>query len=798
MLMRDVAYAVRTLRQSAGFTVVAGFTLVLGIGATTAIFSVVNAVLLRSLPYREPSRLVHVLGDDAADPRSGVPWRAFELWKSENGPFSDLAAYYRNTGWSRLPIGGTDEPETDQAAFTTANFFSTMGVSPFLGRVFNEFEERTREPVTVLSYSLWQRRFHADPAAIGRMIDIDDRGFTVIGVMPREFHFPARETQAWLPISTNRYWDDRPVPDDTHGRGYYMRWNVVGRLQPGATVASASQYLNGVTDWRPTVIPLSVELNGNARLGLFVLFGSACLVLLIGCANVASLLLARGTARARQMSVRVALGATQGRIIQQILTESLVLVSASACGAVLLAVVVIRILVRYSPADLPRLEETSIDWRVLLFTLSASVVAAVSFGIAPALKAGRSDPNEFLKAGGRTHTDGKARAGGMLVACEFALALVLLVTCGLLIRSLSAVESVPLGFSVDHVLTLQVRLPAGATPLQNSAFEEEVLARIQSLPGVERAGGIGSLFELSRPPDNSLRAVEGRPPLGDDRGALTWTTVSGEYFQAMGIAQLAGRYFSDRDNASSPLVAIIDEALARRYWPNENPVGKRFKGQDKRGANDEWLTVIGVVRNARRQGVEHDPTPHVYEWHRQSGPVTGFVVRTKSEPAALGSALRMTIREIEPHAIVSSILPMRGQIELQTAVRRFQTWLVSLFAALAMILSTVGTYGVMSYATARRTHEIGVRIAVGAQRSNILGMVLRSGMTLAIWGLCAGFAASFAVTKILSGLLYGITARDPLTFVAVGVLLIGVGAAATVLPAWRATRVDPLVTLRSM
>jgi putative ABC transport system permease protein len=809
--MGDVRYAIRTLRQSPGFTAIASITLILGIGVTTAIFSVVNAVLLRALPYFEPDRLVHVVADDPRDNQSGVPWRVFEATRSAGGPFSGIAAYYRNTGWSRVTIGGTEQPETAQAGFATASLFSTLGVLPSLGRVFNEDEVQKRELLAVLSESLWQRRFHSDPSAIGRMIDIDGRAFTVIGVMPRSFQFPARETQIWLPITTNRYWDDELSRDGVHGRGYYMRWNIAGRLRPDATAGAAAQYMDRLTsqlagedpDWNMglalKVVPFGVELSGNTRLGLLVMFGSACLVLLIGCANVANLLLARGSARLQELSVRVALGATGGRIIRQILTESFVLVGVSACGSILLARALIRALVLYGPADLPRLEETTIDWRVLCFAIGISAIAALFFGIVPALRAGRSDPGDYLKQGGRTHTESKAtvRAGAVLIVSEFAFAVVLLVASGLLIRSLQAVEGVRLGFAADNVLTLQVRLPDGALPAQTGRFEQQVLSRLDTLPGVEYAGGIKNLFELGRPPDNSLRAVEGRPPQPRHSGSLTWTTVSGEYFRAMGIPLLAGRYFSEHDTVNAPLVAIIDEAMAHRYWPRENAVGKRFKGQDARGENDDWLTVIGVVANARRQGLEQEPTPHVYEWHMQAGPVGSFVIRTKTNPAALANSMRAAIRQIDPHAVVSGLMPIRRHIESQTAGRRFQTWLLGLFAGLAMILSMVGIYGVMSYATARRTHEIGVRIAVGATQQSILAMVLRHGLVLALCGLGAGCAAAMAVTRILSGLLYGITATDPITFVAAGLTLFLVGATATLVPAWRATRVDPLVTLRS-
>jgi predicted permease len=812
---QDLRYAARTLKQSPGFTSITCLTLILGIGATTALFSVLNAVLLRSLPYPEPGRLVHVLADDPHDSRAGVSWRAFEVLKSDKGPFSHAAAYYRNTGWSRVTMGGTDQPESVQAAFATAGFFGVMGTSPIVGRVFNLAEEHGREPLAVLSSALWQRRFAGDPGAIGRTVDIDGRAFTIIGVMPHTFQFPARETQLWLPITTNRFWDDRPLPDGLHTRGYYMRWNIVGRLLPGADPATVSQSLEPLKhqlasenpDWNMGLplkaVPLAIELSASARLGLFVLFGSVCLVLLIGCANVANLILARGAARSREFSIRAALGATEARMIRQVLTESLLLVLLSTCGALPLAQAATRILVRYGPPDLPRLDEASIDWTVVIFTLAVSAVAALVSGILPALRAGRSDPNEQLKSGGRTATAGKAatRTGAALIVSEFALAAVLLVACGLLIRSLHTVENIPLGFSPDQVLTAQIRLPDGTDAARKRAFEEQILWRLRSLPGVVSAGGIQSLFELGRPPENSLRAVEGRSlnhsDSSHDARALTWTTVSGEYFQALGIPLLAGRYFSDHDTATSPPVAIIDQAMALRYWPNENPVGKRFKGQDARGANDDWLTVIGVVRNTRRQGLEQEPTPHVYEWHKQADPVTSLVVRAKGEPSKLSGALRSAIRDIDPSAVVSRIVPMSLQIERQTAARRFETWLLSLFAGIAMVLSTIGIYGVLSYATARRTHEIGIRMALGARRISVLAMVLRQGMRLALGGLAVGISTALLFTHILSALLYGVTPTDPLTFVSVSLVLLSVGAGAALLPAWRATRVDPLVTLRS-
>src|SRR5579862_7387974 len=469
-LKQDLRYSFRTMAKAPGFTGVALLTLVLGIGATTAIFSVVNAVLLRPLPYREVKSLVHVLANDPQDARAGVSYRTYETWRSQNRSFVEMAVYYRNSGWSRVTIGGTVEPQSLQASFSSANFFTVMGVATILGRTFDESEERRREPVAVLSNALWARRFGRDRNVVGKTIEVDGRAFTIIGVMPGEFQFPARDTQMWLPITTNRYWLEGPQRNGIHTLGNYMRWNVVARLRPQVTPAMALADITAIAgrlstedpDWNmgglgAKVVPLSVEITGNARLALLVLLGSVSLVLAIACSNVANLMLARGAVRSRELAIRTALGATQSRIIRQVLTESLVLVSLSACCAIILAAAAIRLLVRFGPPDLPRLEETQIDAGVLCFTLGASIFAAFLFGILPAVRAGQSDPNCSLKSGAPTTARFRGiRTGGVLVVTEFALAVVLLAGAGLLIRSWLAVEAADLGFRADHVLTMRV------------------------------------------------------------------------------------------------------------------------------------------------------------------------------------------------------------------------------------------------------------------------------------------------------------------------------------------------------
>ena len=808
-LQHDLKYALRMMAKSPGWTSVALATLVLGIGVTTAVFSVVNAALLRPLPYPRPEALVHVLAEDPPDARAGVSYRAFEVWRSQNRTLGGVAIYYRNSGWSSVVVGGPEGAEPVQAGFTSANFFEVMGVAPILGRVFDEDEERRREPVAVLSHAIWERDFGGQAGALGKTIEIDGRAFTVIGVMPRQFQFPARETMLWLPITTNRYWLDRPQRDDNRARGYYMRWNVVARLRPGGTPQTALADLTAIgarlagddPDWNMglgiKVAPLSVEVAGNTKLALLVLLASSSLVLLIACSNVANLMLARGAVRERELAVRTALGATRRRIVRQVLTESLVLVSGAAAGAVFLAVAATRLLIHFGPTDLPGLQDAGPDARVLCFALGVSALAAFLFGTLPALRAGRNDPITALRMGARTAAAGRIRAGALLVVSEFALAVVLLAAAGLLLRSLRKVDGIDLGFRPDHVLTMNVLLPAGTPLSRQTAFQDDLLGRLRALPGIRSAGGVRELFEPGRPPLNSLRAVEGQPPDRDRSRPLTWTAVAGDYFRAMGIPLLAGRHFSDRDTAGSPLVAIIDEGMARRYWPNENPLGKRFKGQDARGRNDDWLTVVGVVKDARRQGLELEPTPHVYEWSRQAEPTTDWVIRTAGDPIKLASVVRAVVREAAPQAAISNLMSMEDQIEIQTSARRFRTWLLGLFAALAMVLSAVGIYGVIGYSTAQRTHEIGIRMALGAPRSTVLSMILRQGMALALVGLGVGLGASVALTRLISALLFGIAPTDPTTFAAVAAILLAVAGGATLFPALRAMRVNPLAALRA-
>ena len=790
-MRQDLRYAIRTLLKNRGFTLIAVLTLALGIGANTAIFSVVNAVLLRPLPYKEPGRLFF-LTTDRQDSKAPTSLENFEAWKARSSVFEDMAIFYRNTGWSRVTLTGTEDPEQVSGGFVSANLFPLLGVAPRIGRVFTAEEESRREQVVILSDALWKRRFGASSGAIGREVEINGASFQVIGVMPATFQFPARETQFWAPITTNRYWLDRPAWDNLHGSGFFLRWNVIARLKLGVDPRRAQsemtaiaksleqetpQMNQGLGAW---LSPVRVELNPSARVGLLLLMGAVSFVLLIACSNVANLMLARGARREREMAIRTALGAGRTRLVRQLLTESSLLGILSGGVGLLLALFGAKALIAFGPRDIPRLEQAGIDAGMLGFTLLLSVCAAMLFGLIPAWKT--STPNQSMKPAG------SKRVRSLLVIFEFALSVILLTGAGLLIRSFLAIESVDPGFRPEHVVTMRV-----VTPRAN--FYDQLLERIRALPGVVAAGGINGLFESPDSQNFALRAVEGHEAEPKRRWSpLTWTGIGGDYLQAMGARLLRGRFFNQRDSADSPLVAIIDESLARRYWPGEDPIGKRFKGFDKRGKNDDWITVIGVVQDMRRQGLENQSASHIFYKETMT---PDLVVRTAADPSQLAAALRTTVRTLDKTAVIQSISTLQQQLSDQLSPRRFQTGLLTLFSAIALVLASVGIYGFMHYSVAQRTKEIGIRMALGARTSRILSMVLHEGLSLAVIGLCIGLLGSYWLTSTLRTFLYGITATDPFTLSIVSSLLVLVALLATFVPAWTASRVDPLIALRT-
>jgi predicted permease len=794
MLLQDLRYAARTLRGNPGFTAVAAATLALGIGANSAIFSVVEAVLLRPLPYKDPGRLILL-----ADPTT---YTDFQAWKSQAGSFEDMAVYYRNIGRARVTLTGSGEPEAVQGGFVSANFFPLMGVSPLIGRWLTSDEETRHERVVILSHGLWSRRFGASPAAIGEFLQIEGANWRVIGVMPSTFQFPASNVQFWAPVTANRSWGEVIPFDPNYSRYAYARWDIVARLKPGVSLDQAQVEMSSINtrleqsspQWyrarKINLVPLRINLSGNTRLAFYVLFGAVSFVLLIACTNVANLVLARGAAREREVAIRTALGANRGRLIRQLFTESVVLAVLSGCLGLVLAVFGIRALVSFGPPDIPRLDQAGLDVGVLSFALAVSLCAAILFGLAPAFRISRSNPSESLKSGA-------TRTRNLLVVAEFALSVILLTGAGLLVRSFLAVERVDPGFRPEHVLTMRITMPAGASPARSMALDELTLERIRAIPGVQASGAISGLL-VRNPGSFGLRSVEGKTPESQAQWTpLDWTTIRSDYVQAMGSQLLRGRFFTEQDGKGTPLVAIVDETMARRYWPGEDPIGKRFKGFDARGRNDEWLSVIGVVRDMRRHGREHEPAAHIYQWYKQSDQTTpDLVVRTTGDPKALAATLRQVVRGLDGTAILSPVTTLEQQLAEQLSPRRFQTGLLGLFSLIALVLASVGIYGVMHYSVTQRTHEIGIRMALGARPGDVLRMVIRQGLTLALAGLAVGLAGAWWLTRVLASLLYGVTPADPPTFLAVSFLLTIVAALATSIPAWRAANVDPLLSLR--
>jgi len=811
-VFQDIRYGLRSLARSPGFTVVAVVSLAIGIGANTSIFSVIEAVVLRPLPYRDPSRLV-LLADSQDSVDGGFLYKDFESLKSENQTLQDVATYYRDSGFSRVTLATATGPLSVQGAFISANLFPLMGVPPILGRVFTAQEEKRKDNVVVLSHGLWTNQFGASPDVVGKTLQIDGFSFQVIGVMPATFHFPARDQQFWAPITTNHFWGDPALTTTNPGNssGFYQRWQAIGRLKRGVELRQAQVELGSIfarlrrADKDPnrgeavSLLPLRVTLSGNTRLTFIVLFIAVGFVLLIACSNVANLLLARGASRVREITVRAALGANRGRIVRQLFTESALLASFSGFLGLMLVPLGIRSLVALAPADIPRLREAGVDGGVLAFTLGISFIASVLFGLVPAWKiSGTIGPlNSFGK--GTAASVMLKHTHGFLVVAEFAIATVVLTGTGLLVRSLLAVEAVDPGFRPEQILIMNVSVP-GATPEWTNDLYSTVLERVRGLPGVQAAGAVDSLFDLGNLYNLGLRSVEGRASEPKELWTpLRWAAVRGDYFKAMGVRLLRGRYFTPQDGPNSPLVAIIDESMARRYWPNEDAIGKRFKGQDPRGKRDDWLTVVGIVRDTRRSGLEREPIPHVYEPHTQA--IDGYrtsdlIVRFTGSSGALGQPLRSVVREIDGNAILSSVTTMKQQLSEQLSPRRFQTTLLTIFSLIALLLAGVGISGLLHYSVAQRTHEIGIRMALGAQRREVVRFVVKDGAKLVLAGLVTGAIAATAVTQFIKSLLFGVTSTDPTTLVSVVILLMTVAFLACYVPARRAVRLDPIAALR--
>ncbi|HXG64194.1 MAG TPA: ABC transporter permease [Blastocatellia bacterium] len=796
-LSQDLRYGVRMLLKNPGFTAAALLALTLGIGANTAIFSVVNAVLLRPLPFEESERLVLVWEKRMAlgRVRNVASFPDYYDWKAQNTVFEDMAAY-RGGGFT---LGG-DTPERIQGTVTTPNLFSVLRVQPQTGRSFLPEEDQPgNNLVVILSHGLWQRRFAADPNIVGQTVLMNDRNYTVVGVMPADFIYPNRRTEIWVPLT--------PDQDDRNNRGGHSL-GVIARLKPGITLDQARAEMDGIaanleqqyqvnTGHGVNIFPLYEEVVGDIRPMLWVAFGAVGFVLLIACANVANLLLARAATRQKEIALRTALGAGRGRIVRQLLTESLLLALAGGALGVLLALWGVDALLTISPNSIPRVWEIGLDGRVLGFTLLVTLATGLFFGLIPALQASRPNLNEALKEGGRTLSASfrRNRLRSIFVISEVAICLVLLIGAGLMARSFIRLLDVDPGFNPENVLTANVSLSPikYREPHQRVAYYRESLEKIKALPGVQAAGIILDLPMSGNAASRYFR-IEGRPPQPPGQGYNTNLNATAPgYFKTMGIPLIAGRDFDERDVIGAPEVVIINEAMAREFWPDEDPLGKRLAVGD-----GPWRTVIGVVGNVKYRGLDADTRQEMYWPYYQMGFSGGtFVARTGSDPENMAAAVRSAMQEVDRDQPVYNIRAMEEVMSETVAPRRFNMLLLAIFAGVALALAAVGIYGVMAYTVNRRTHEIGIRMALGASRGDVLKLVVGQGMALAAVGVSIGLVAAYGLTRLLASLLFGVSDKDPVTFIALSLLLAGVALLACYVPARRATKVDPMVALRN-
>lgn len=805
LLLNDIRYGIRGLLKRPGFPAISVITLALGIGANTAIFSVVNAVLLKPLQLRDPERLVMVWEDAAfvGFPRNTPAPANYVDWKTQNHSFEDMAA----SATASFNLTGDGEPERVSAYSVTANFLPLLGVQPLLGRVFVPDEDRPgANKVTVLSYQLWQSHYGGDGQIINRSIQLDGEKYTVVGVMPAAFQFLDKEVRLWVPLSLE-------PADLTNRGGHYL--TVVARLKQDVSLTQAQADMSAIMvriakdhpnesfggKLGAIVLPMREQLVGDIRGSLLVLLVAVAFVLLIACANVAGLLLARAVGRRREIALRVALGANRLRVVRQLLTESLLLASMGGVIGSALAVWSFVFLQKLIPENMAASTSLKLDIRILLFALAVSIMTGIVFGLAPAFQAANVDLNEALKQNS-TRTTSTGRLRNAMIVFEVSLSLVLLVGAGLLIQTLFQLFNQYSVLAPEKVLTLRTVLPLAKykEPQQRTGFYQQVLKRVEHLPGVVSAG-YSTTVPLSWKGGTSGFFPEGiKEPIPGMAYDANHRQVSADYLKTMNIPLRQGRYFDDRDDEQSLPVVIINETMARQYWPGETALGRRFKLDDS-DANRPWMEIVGIVADIRQMGLDVPVKAEMYMPYRQVKDYEFYtprdlVIRTSGDTASLMGGVRQAVREADPDQPISNVATMAELLGVEAAQRQMGMIMLVAFAVLALLLASLGIYGLLAYFVTQHTNEIGVRVALGATRRNIVMLVLRKGMGLTLLGVTIGLAVSFALTRLMSSLLFGVKAADPLTFVMVPLLLAVVALLACSIPARRATKVDPMVALR--
>ena len=812
-LLQDIRYGIRLIVKSPGFAAIAILTLALGIGANTAVFSVVNGVLLNPLPYAQPDRLVAVYAKNKEFDHSSISYPNFLDWVRDQRSFSSLAAF-RSDDYNLIGVG---QPQRVSAEMISASFFSVLGIKPVAGRLFRPEEDQVgAQPVTILSGGFWKREFGSSPSAVGKTLDLNGVGYTVVGVIPAGFRYQSGNFQdhpdVFILIGQ---WNDSTFRRRDAGMGM----DAVARLQPGVTLQQAQADMNAVAqhlsqafpaadrDSSVALYPLKQDVVGRIRPFLLVLLAAVAFVLLIACVNVANLLLARSSARSREFAIRAALGATPQRVIRQLLTESLVLSFLGGAFGLLLAAWGTQLAIKALPEALPRSESVHVDWRVLLFTFAITMLAGIFFGLAPAIKTSRGDLHETLKEGGRGASGMRHRLQGLLVVVEMSLALVLLIGAGLMIRSLANLWDVNPGFNPRHLVTFGFSYPTtlGGTPDAIRASMLHVETAVENAPGVIAAslngGGVPMMgdSELALWLDN-----EPKPATMSQMKTALFYAVQPDYLKAMGIPLIRGRFINAQDNEHSPFVIDIDEDFAKQYFPGQDPIGRRINI----GIINKSGQIVGIVGHVKQWGLDESSGPPIHaEFYFPISQVPDqflplmarggeFVTRTQGSPDAEMKTIRDALRSVNSQIVVFEVHTMDNIISRSLADRQFSMILLGVFAALALLLSCIGIYGVISYLAGQRTHEIGVRMALGAQPSDVMRLILVQAAKMALIGVAVGLAGSLALTRLMSKMLFGVSAYDPLTFVAVASLLIVVALAACYLPARRAMRVDPMIALR--